>query len=122
MEQTRFRESTSSRGIALLWLGLFLAPAAWAIDLQVSYAIVWWVCLHGRSWILDVVSVSTLLIALGGFFAAWASWRDVRERPVEDRSFARARYMALSGVVLSGFFVLLIIATAIPNFFLGACS
>jgi Na+/glutamate symporter len=107
------RERTSS---VALWSGIMAGPAAWAIDLQLRYALVPWACAHGQMRPLTLISLPLLLVALiGGVI----SWRGLR---MSDGDAVRIRFMALSGMALSLTFALTIVAMTIPDFFLRPCE
>lgn len=49
----------------LSWSGLWLGPAAWAIDQQTNYALVPLVC-EGRVLVSSVIAAALVLVALAG--------------------------------------------------------
>jgi hypothetical protein len=62
--------------------------------------------------------VIALTVAAG--VAAYVGLKQTREAEQPDAS--RGRFMALSGLTLSGFFLLLIVFGAIPVYFLDRCA
>jgi hypothetical protein len=99
-----------------LWSGILAGPIAWAVDLQLRYALVPWACARGRMGTLTLISAVLLLVALTG---AALSWLGLRSR---DGDAIRIRFMALSGLALSLTFAVTIIAMTIPDFFLRPCE
>jgi len=104
------------RSSVALWSGVLAGPFAFAIDLQLRYALIPWACARGSRWILTVISIPLLLVAMTG---ALISWRGLH---IEDGDVARIRFMAVSGLMLSMFFALAIVAATIPDFFLHPCD
>ncbi len=114
----------SPRGAALMWLGVFAGPLAWIVDTALSYPLVQWECGAHSTVLLHLMSVIGLFVALAGCGASFVTWSSLPDPvpPEERRSLARARFLALGGLVLSASFVLVIIANAIPRFFIGPCQ
>ena len=104
------------RSSVALWSGVLAGPIAFAIDLQLRYALVPWACERGHRWVLTMTSIPLLLIALIG---ALLSWRGMN---VEDGDIVRIRFMALGGLALSLISALTIIAATIPDFFFRPCD
>jgi hypothetical protein len=91
---------------------LFLAPLAWFAQLQLSYALVPWVC--GRRAVLWALAAIVVGAAAGGVALAWrAAGVAVVERP--------RHFLALTGLGLSLLFFLVIVSTTIPTFILRPC-
>ena len=96
-----------------LWSGILAPAAAYAIDLQLRYALVPWACKTGRMPALTLISIPLLLISITG---GLMSWRELHG------SVDRMRAMALVGIALSFVFSLTIIAMTIPDFFVRPCE
>lgn len=112
---------TAERGTPwTIWLGLLGAPLAFALLLSVSYALVPWACVEQRGFVLH--AVSALAVAVG-IFAGWTAWRAWREESTKggDPIAERRRFLALSAVLLSAFFLLVILVLEIPNLILEPC-
>lgn len=112
------------RGIALLWLGVLAGPIAWALQLQVNYSLMPWICGGGSMLVVHVVTVAALLLAAIGAFAAWRSWQHAgRGWPSGAGDvIERTRFMAVWGMVFSTLFFVLIVMQAIPSFILPPCA
>lgn len=133
------------RPVALLWLGVLAAPAAFMLDLTASFALVERACANGGA-IIWAVTIGAALVAVAAGTLAWRSWQAVGPDPeprgegVERSSPAstghtlaselrtdapgpigRSRFMALAGVGVSAFFLLVVLASAIPALVLPAC-
>lgn len=98
--------------LASLWAGLLLPPAAWAVQMAISYAAVPWLCRFGASRaLLVVVAVGGLAVALAGVFLAWRNWRDAGGgwRATGKGAVDRVRFMALAGLLLGGYVAAIIV-------------
>lgn len=108
--------------IVRLWMGVLLAPAAWAMHFTISYALSGFACAPPQSWGLHLSTVVAAIIALGGGYLGWAVRRETAEEPEgASDSMARGRFMATAGVVMSALFLLVILAQAIPLLLLEPC-
>ena len=87
--------------------GVLAGPMAWAVDLQARYALVSYVCANHAGWMMWLISLAAFALALLGVFCS---------------SRVQVRFMALSGMLISGMFALAIAAMAIPDLFLRACE
>ena len=122
---------SSAEGITALWAGILAGPIAWAADLGISYALVKWTCGHQHTTVLHLITVGALVATAAGAFAAWRVIGELSREPATDppprgvpdeRSIDRARFMAALGLLSSGLFALVIIATAVPKWVLDACQ
>jgi hypothetical protein len=113
--------------LAALWIGVLAGPVAWAALLETNYVLSYVACEQRHTWMLHLATAAALgLIAL----AAYAAWRAAPplgsdETPSVDPSetaLLRARFMAIGGLGLSGFFAVVIIATEIPALVLQPCG
>lgn len=104
--------------------GMFLAPAAWALQLQINYSLTESFCRNGQQWILHLVSLACLLLASLGAGIAWTSWSRLTTGSTEagDARVAGPRFVALAGLVMSLFFILVIFALDLPVWLMGACQ
>lgn len=102
-----------------LWGGIMAGPVAWAVGLELRYALVPWACKSGFRWVLTAVSVPFLLVCAAGFFLAWCGWAAGEADSVRPM---RVRFMAVGGMLLSAAFFLTIIAGTIPDFFFRPCD
>jgi hypothetical protein len=107
-----------------LWTGILAGPAAWALDLCVSYALVKWTCSSQRTLLMHLISPGCLALVLGGAAVSW--WALGRTSGHTATSGgdpqARARFMAILGLTSSALFALTIVAGAIPRWVLDACQ
>lgn len=115
------RWSTTPR-LAWLWAGVLLPPAAWAVHLTAGYAMAAFVCEPRAAWPFYLLSIAALAVALwGGWISRGIRWDSADEPEEAPTSRARGRFMALSGVLLSGLFSVAILAQTVPIFVLEPC-
>jgi hypothetical protein len=109
--------------MAVTWAGIFAGPAAWALDVGVSYSLVQWTCGGGPTVVLHLISAAALVAIGGGAFASWIGLQ--RAAGVDttdgDRASERGRFMAMLGLVMCAFFAVVVIAAAVPRWVLDAC-
>ena len=107
-----------------LWFGILGPPIIWAARIAANYILVPYACWWEMIWILHL---TTLAGVLGTAIAGWVAWRHWRSSgrgtEVELGGPAiRARFMALVGVLSSGFFFLVIVAEGLANVFVHPCQ
>lgn len=104
--------------------GIFLAPIAWTLQLQINYSLTESFCQNGQQWMLHLVSLACLLLAAMGAAIAWMTWNRLTSGSTlegDARDNGR-RFVALAGLVMSLFFLLVIIAMDLPVWWVGACQ
>lgn len=117
-------------GPIALWGGWAIAAVAWALHLVISYTVVEWYC-HSETgiapgtiyWILNGTTLVTVVLALASAVLGWRNLRRVRPAKARDTErLGRQRFMALTGIMLSLFFLSIILVQGMPNFFLRPCQ
>ena len=121
------------------WFHLLGAPVLWGVHFLVSYAWVEFAC-RMRLLVLDStilgltvlswsVLILTLIAVLASLYVGWSayrSWRRILEskktNEVESWGVESKRFMALSGILLSALFSLVILLTGLPALVLGPCA
>ena len=115
-----------SRRTAALWVGLLAGPLVWFTVLEVNYVMSYVSCESRHTWFLHGVNlVSAAVVA----YAALIAWRsgppENAEHPTPpitpETSENRARWMSLSGAILSVWFVVVILAMEIPVAVIPSC-
>jgi hypothetical protein len=106
-----------------LWAGILAGPAAWAVDLALSYALVKWTCLGQREAVLHVITLGSLAVVATGAVVSWFALQRTKPDVPTDGGDPRqrARFMAILGLTSSALFALTIVAGAIPSWVLDAC-
>jgi len=101
-----------------LWFGLLGGPAAWTAHLLASYPLVPLACHRDLEIVLYGITALTGGVALAASLVAWHAWKTLArhdpEATVELARVRRARFMALSGAVLSGFFFIVTLVEGLP--------
>jgi hypothetical protein len=113
-----------ARHIRALWTGLLLGPVAFLINLEVAYAFVPRACSSGNELPVHLTHFACLLLTLYGLLTAWRSWKTMGGTwPGEQGDpIARSRFMAGVGLLVSGMFVVVIVAQWIPSLMLDPCQ
>jgi hypothetical protein len=106
------------------WVGMFLAPAVFAVHLEVTYNVIPWACARGGELWVHVVDVVALLLALVGTIAAWRVWqRTAREAPGDaGGSVPRTGFLGLTGLGFSGVITLVLFGQWIAAFYISVCQ
>ena len=111
-------------GIAGLAYGFVGAPLAALYMQVVAYAGVQWSCGHNNPITAHIIPVVFLLL---GVVAVWVSWRDWsvvgRISRAEGATLGeRTRFLAFSGLLLSSFSIVLILALWLPMIVFSPCQ
>src|SRR4051794_20464148 len=109
----------------ILWLALFMAPAAWAIHLQFVYAASQQVCKGSFSlFSLHVVSLACVLAALVGLSVAlWQLIVTGAKWPSDEHNdeVARRRFLAAEAILAGLLFSIVITAQWFALVYLSPC-
>jgi hypothetical protein len=105
-----------------IWFGFLGGVLAWIAHLFVAYAAVPLACETGLEIVLYATVVVTVLVALAATLVAWRGWSRTREDPNGDIIMQRTKFLTLSGLLMSGLFLLVIIAQSSPIFLNGPCD
>jgi hypothetical protein len=106
-----------------LWTAVLTPPTAWFLSLLANFALAPWACARfGKTPIFAVAAAALALSAAAGF-AAWRMWRQRGIDPPGESggTIAHERSLAMAGVLLSGMFVVVIVAQTVPDVMLGSC-
>jgi uncharacterized membrane protein YidH (DUF202 family) len=108
-----------------LWIGFLGAPVVWLIQFQTNYTLVPWTCAHGHHYLLHLSSALFLALGIVLVFLTLKHWRQNQRLVTDSQSDSSpagiAAFMSMVGLMNSGLFSLLILAQAIPPFFLSPC-
>ncbi|MBW3553615.1 MAG: hypothetical protein KY466_08895 [Gemmatimonadetes bacterium] len=107
-----------------LWFAVLGPPVIWAARFVLNYALVPYTCAADAVLLLQLVTVVALLGVAWAGLVGWSRWRRAgRSTQVEfGGAEARARFMALVGVLGSGLFFAVIVAEALAIFFIPPCQ
>lgn len=121
-----------------LWFGLFGAPAAWSAQLISNYAILGHFCyprdtplasptFGGVRALSIVISAILFLVGVAALLVALRSWSRTRYRrgnehhEVAEIGEGRTRFMAMSGILVSGVFIYALLMAGIPAIAMPVC-
>jgi hypothetical protein len=106
----------------MLWAGILAGPLAFAADLLARYALVHSACADGQTTILTLITMVSMAVICGGAAVAWRAWQlTATAASSGGRPVDRAKFMAVSGVLSSALFAIVVGATAYPQWVLDAC-
>ena len=106
---------------------MLAGPVVWAMLLETNYVLSYVACEHKHTWMLHLATAAALaLVALAGF-GAWRAAPPLGSDEIPstnpmETGLLRARFMAMGGLALCAFFILVIAATEVPVFLLHPCS
>ncbi len=111
------------RTLLALWAGLLGPPAAWILQLQLTYALVPWVCRSQKHWVLHRSALVFLAVSLGAGLVAWREWRgtDPERSTQASDILAVHKFMALLGLLTAGLFSLLIVGQGLATLMIDPC-
>ncbi len=108
----------------LLWAAVFAGPAVWMLSFGTNWVLAGWTCpFHWKPAQYVVSGVALAVSAVSGV-VAWGQWQNLgQDVPGEGAgAIPRSRLLAISGVLLSAFSFLLVLAQGIVEAGLGACE
>lgn len=107
-----------------LWFGMLGPPVIWGIRFGVSYALVPYACARAGVMVLQLVTLVALLGTAWAGVVAGRHWRATgKSTQVElGGPEARARFMALFGLLSSALFFLVMAAEGLAVFFIDPCQ
>jgi hypothetical protein len=111
-------------GIFALAYGVIGAPLSALLMQSVAYNGVHWACGHNNVILIQLIPVPFVLAGAVALWMAWRDWSAVGRITRADGSTVaeRTRFVALSGVILSAFGLLLILAMWIPMIVFDPCQ
>jgi hypothetical protein len=110
-----------SRWIAAEHAALLLPPTAFLLNLGVAYALVDPACVAGSRAALHLVHAVCLLLTIAGGVIARGLLRRSDGTPPDTQGSNR-RFLAVTGLLSSGLFVLVILAQWLPEFYVDPCQ
>jgi heme/copper-type cytochrome/quinol oxidase subunit 2 len=119
------------RADALMWFGLFGAPAAWAAQHVAGIWLTLAQChgntagpswsLHLDAWVTAITAVAAAVAVLAGLSAA-SAWRSTREADDSDPPPAgRIHFLGVVGLTISPLFLAIILMSGLGTVFLPQC-
>ena len=119
------------RADALMWFGLFGAPAAWAAQHVAGISLTIGEChdntagpesgIDVDTWV-GVITAVAAVIALLGLLSAVAAWRSARDADDDDAPPAgRVHFLGIVGLTISPLFLAIILMSGLGTIFLSQC-
>jgi hypothetical protein len=112
-----------------LWFTYLIGFVAWTTQLLTDYVLVGLRCASGAaaySWAVTILSLVLAGLTVLGLVVGYRGWRDTRlGLEAEDRSSpsrGRAAMMALGGCISNIMFLVIILASIVPNTFMDPCA
>ncbi len=105
----------------LLWYGVLGAPVVWLARISAASALVPYACATGRAWTIHVTTLVALALSGAAGAIAWRGWRRW-ERDDGARLGTRSHLVAVSGVLLSGVFVIVIVLEGLAALYMDPCQ
>lgn len=130
----KMAEHDPAFALALLWLCILAGPLSWSMQLAVAYPLLDWSC---RAEHLLPVHLATAIAFVFSAVSAYLSWHNLKlhrtlerinENPNSQKRGSESesempprQFMALAGLMLSLFFLLVIVIQWLPVLLLDAC-
>jgi hypothetical protein len=119
------------RAALLVWIGLFAAPAAWALQHVAGIEMQYATChdntpgpgfdLNVDGWTLDI-TLAAAAVAVAGGLSAVAAWRATRDSDDDDAPPAgRIHFLAVIGMTITPLFLAIILMSGLGETFLPSC-
>lgn len=105
---------------------MLAGPVVWAALLETNYVLSYVACESRHTWMLHVATAAALLLIALAALGAWraapaAASEDASTFEARETALIRARFMAIGGLALCGFFAIAVLATEIPVLVLHPC-
>jgi hypothetical protein len=115
--------------LAALWAGVLTGPLAWLALLEFNYVFAGLACELQATWFLHLANAIALLAVLASGYAARAGSVGQLEELgshapalADETRLQRARWMSRSGLFISAWFVIVILAMEVPVIVLKECQ
>ena len=111
-------------GLLLLWTSMLAGPLAFALNLQIGYALVKWACSREQPVVLTLVAAITFAGAMAGAALGWSCLGKLRGEADGQggRQIDRSYFMAMVATGLNLLLALLIATSTVHQFILSPCE
>ena len=118
------RITPDERAPVAQWVGMFLAPAVFAVHLEITYNVIPWACVRGGDLWVHLTDIAAVLLALVGTIVAWRVWqRTGRDAPGEGGgSLPRTSFLAVTGLGFSAIITLVLFGQWLTAFYISSCQ
>jgi hypothetical protein len=107
---------------AAIAVAALASPVIWFVSEWAAFALAPLTCSARSNAALWIVAVVALLLVCGSGFVAWTQWNERQPDGDQPSGAVMPRWLAISAVVLSGSFIIVIVAQTIPSLILGGCE
>jgi hypothetical protein len=107
---------------APLWLGIVVPPLAWAADELAGLVFSDFVCDSGHRWLLQAITVAALLLSAAAGAISWRAGASLVAEGGGARIEDRRRFMRSIAGWTTVFFLLVILAGAVPGLLHRPCD
>ena len=107
-----------------LWSSVLGAPALWAIQLQVGYALAPATCHLGTRLPLYLLTLICITLALTGCALSYRDWKRAGGGSPDETDggpIARLRFLGALGVIVGLTFAMVMLAQGLASFFFDPC-
>ena len=104
------------------WAGLAAGPVAWAVNHQLTYMVVPWVCAGGVN-LIPLLALLFAALAAAGAFISWGSLGAAEEVVAESHAGGHPRRMlAAVSILLASLLTLLLLIQGAAALVIDACA
>lgn len=117
------RAEGDERAPVMQWFALGLAPAAYAVHLQIGYVLIPWACSTGQHLWLHVVGVASVVLALYGTLLGFRVARRSDDAAHDGGgAVPRTRFLGDVALGVSALLTLILLAQWLASFVLSPCQ
>ena len=112
------------RGLIWLWTSMLAGPVAFALNLQIGYALVKWACSREQEFLLTLVAAASFGLTAWGAWIGWTCLARLRGTADEQggRQEDRSYFMAVVAIGLNLLLGLWVLTSAFPPLVLSPCE
>ncbi|MBC7814197.1 MAG: hypothetical protein H7175_23790 [Burkholderiales bacterium] len=122
-----------SRSSMTLAYSILVGPILWFVHFAAVYSVAEFGCgsnfnnlmyispANIRIVIVAITLPALILVAIGGLLA-YRGWVSLRDQSIGILAGERERFLIKAAILLNGLFLLSIVATTVPTFFVNACD
>jgi hypothetical protein len=116
------RARPTRRQETALWAGIVVPPVTYLAFLEASYASWPFICDSGSKLVVYVLALLALAFVIAAGIATWRTQDAILVDSALEAVHERVRFMAGLGMVISAYFVLVVVAHVIPIVIHGPCD
>jgi ABC-type sulfate transport system permease subunit len=117
-----YPEATDKRQDALLWVGILLSLFAAGINTVVGYSVAHWVCQTNHKGMGFLVSIVDMCLCIVALVITLSVYRQSNGSDESAPAVGRRNFMAITGILLAAFAMLVVAAGTIALISLHPCD